>query len=268
MRCIIPQFSYDIGLCFSGLDQSVNRIKFFSCIVQNIKENQFPIDWVIENPKGISYGIDTPRGDRDKSYLLEGFKFFMQSYLVRDVIESFAVSLDQFYLLLLVDGKVSKGQYLVDMLSEEETKDYNRFQQLGLTRKKGGKIERLEKRFNLKLSQQNKEIISSLKDIRNCFSHSNGIVRETDGEIIDVTTRRFTWKSLHIWGENEDTGEKHTAISGEIIPAGLAVKAKIDKNIKDFQVSDILSFSAAETYEIGTTLQLVVKEYMDVFSKR
>ncbi len=45
-----------------------------------------------------------------------------------------------------------------------------------------GKIDKLDSKFSLKLPRVQKQLINSLKDIRNCLAHSNGVVRAMDGQ--------------------------------------------------------------------------------------
>lgn len=261
------KFTLDLADCFIEFNHSVNRVNLFSCIAQNITEEDLPRNWIIKNDNGVDYGINANPDNDERNYILNGYKHFVQLYLVRDLIETFALSLDTLFMVLLADGKTSQGGYLIDLLNEDDLAELKDFKQTGLTKKKKGKIEKLQSRFGLELSQESNSIIKSLRDIRNCFAHTNGRVRETDGAEAEGNKRKFVWKTMKIWAENEDTGETFAVKSNELVPAGLAVKTKIDTHEKSYTVGDSLSFTPVESYEIAFSLGTVVQEYLQSFNR-
>ena len=142
-----------INDCFKAFDISFNRLKYFSCITDNLNVESLPCAWSITNKSGMSYQITAPEED-NKEYLISGYKHFIQRYLVRDCIESFALCLDDLFLVLLLVGKtVPSTHTLLECLNEEERISLNKFRERGLSGR-DGKIKILKDRFNLDLPTQ------------------------------------------------------------------------------------------------------------------
>ena len=168
--------------CFRLFDQSFNRVKYFTCIVDSVDVENLPTEWTIKgNRSGMGYGMNPPK---EKERLLEGFQFSLRRYLVRDAIESFALCLDEicFVLLLLSETKrkLAAGQSLYDALNDDEKQFLQNFRSKGLS-PKDGKVGLLKQKFELEISEPSKRIIKGLKDIRDCLSHRNGIAGGGDG---------------------------------------------------------------------------------------
>lgn len=98
------KIEFSVEKCFKTFDQSFNRIKYFICIAENLTEKQLPSFWSIQNPGGISYGVNEP-DSKNKPLIVEGYKHFIKCYVLRDCIESFSLSLDKLFLILLIHGK-------------------------------------------------------------------------------------------------------------------------------------------------------------------
>ncbi len=115
---------FSINSCFRAFDQSFNRVKYFSCIVDNLDFSNFPAEWGIKQDNGLTYAVREPQGDDEKQRLLDGMHHFMQCYLVRDCIESFAIVLDKLFFLLLVDGKKYTPNKLHMMFYQKTKKSF------------------------------------------------------------------------------------------------------------------------------------------------
>lgn len=242
--------------CFKRFGQSFNRAQYFSCIMDNLDTSMLPNEWGIKNKSNLSYSMKAPD---DKQRLVDGCKHFMQRYLVRDCIESFALCLDELFFVLLLDGKKGlASQTLYDLLSPEECGEFNGFQFGGLREK----IDALENRFGLKLSEMHRRVVISLRDIRNCFAHSNGVVRVKDGQADGEQGRKFSWVTLHVFGQGVASGQQYEIELNKPFSEETHIYLRINENSRSFKVGESLSFSSAETYEIAWSLQRVAIELL------
>lgn len=247
--------------CFKQFDESFNRVKYFSCISDNLKETDLPLDWSIQNPNSISYGMGNPD---NLDYILKGYQHFIQRYLVRDCIESFSLSLDELFFALTINGKRFRpNQSIKEGLSESEFASITSFQWKGLS----DKVRKLESLYDLILSAEHKELIDSLKDIRNCFAHSNGIVRPIDGKECNHG-RKFKWKSFHVFLQGVDSGEKLALEIGVPLKEASNVCVQFVEYSRSFKVGESMSFSSKETYEIAWSLQMVGLDYIQMLNKK
>lgn len=253
--------------CFKAYDQSFNRVQYFSVITDNLTTAVFPDKWVIKNKSGLDFAMKEVNDDK-KEYMLDGYKHFIQSYLLRDCIESFAICLDKLFLFLLLNGKEIKlDQIIFESLSEDEKKLLKNFEKIGLYSKEG-KLQILKSKFNLTLSEDYNIIISSLKGIRNCFAHGNGFVRKIDGKE-DGEKRKFHWATFSIFGIGTTSGKKVEIEIGKRLEEEINICGKIDTkdHYKSFEVGEQLSFSSTETYEMAWSLKLVASEYIKQISQ-
>ncbi len=250
-----------INKCFTLFDQSFNRVKYFSCITDNISAAVFPKEWEIQNASGLRYKIGEVPQDKE-AYLIDGYKHFMQCYLVRDCIESFALSLDNMFFCLLLNGKqVRTDQTLHGCLSNDEKAALETFQKAGISSKEG-KAQILKQRFRLELSKDHHKIVSSLKDIRNCLAHTNGIVRETDGKKSERGKREFHWTVFSVFAVGTQSGKRHKIKFNEPFGEEVNVCAQLENVCKSYEIGKPLFFTSGETYEIAWSLQLISQEYL------
>lgn len=253
--------------CFKLFDQSFNRIKRFSKIGECLSVYNLPSDWGIKNDSGLTYSVE-PLPEDKKAYVLDGFRHFLQCYLVRDCIESFMLCLDSLYLLLSLNGKqIKSNQTLLEALTKDEKENYEKFTFSGLS-VKDGKIKKLEERFNLRLSKENKLIISSLKDVRDCLTHGNGIVQEKYGNSAKCGKRKFSWKTFHIFAEGISSKKKHKIELGKSFSEEVNLCLQIKECSKDFNIGEQLSFTSYETYEIAWSLQEIARGYLNIVSQQ
>lgn len=252
-----------INECFKLFKQSFNRIKYFSCIMDNLSATALPDTWEIKNESGIIYGIQEP-DDKLKELLIHSCGHFMQRYLVRDSIESFASCLDKLFFILLLRGKkILSNQTFYNLLSDEEKKHFKKFEKVGLSGKEG-KIQQLKSMFNLELPEEYNRIIVDLRDIRNCLAHSNGVVRNCDGKKDSKEKRKFHWATFSIFGIGVKSGKKFEIEFNKPFEEEANICGKLDlkDNFKSFKIGERLSFSSSETYEIAWSLQLVADKYL------
>jgi hypothetical protein len=272
----VPKIELPVKICFKLFDESFNRVQLFTIIGENIAINNLPNEWGIKNDSGITYPVEPPPEDK-KDYVVNGFKHFLQCSLVRDCIESFMLSLDTLYLLLSVNGKKMKlNQPLLIVLTEEERKDYNDFTLKGLS-KKDGKIKALKDKFGLELSEENKTIANSLKDIRDCLTHGNGIVNEKYGSDAKDGKRKFTWQAISIFLQSTESKKRYKIEFGKKISDyvggingqdSIDVCLEIKERSKDYEIGEQLTFSPAETYEIAWSLQEIGREYIQKIKEK
>jgi arsenate reductase len=256
-----------INNCFKILDQSFNRIKYFSCIVDSLDSSCLPSEWVIKQKNSISYTFTEPQGENEKQRILEGLRHFMQCYLVRDCIESFAIALDKLFHLLLVDGKkIHSQQTLDDVLSKDEKELLKKFKNEGLSSKEG-KIQLLHQHFCLDLLPDQKAIITSLKDIRNCFAHGNGIVRKTDGKKDTENKRKFCWKTVSVFAVGSESGKRYSVEFNQPFPEAGNICMQIVDHCKLFKIGEQMTFSSVETYEIALSLHLIAHRYISEIAR-
>lgn len=253
---------------FNLFAQSFNRVKYFSCIADNLNAENLPKAWVIQNPSGLSYKLDVPSKDKEE-YLIDGYKHFMQRYLVRDCIESFALCLDNLFFMLLLHGKQAQSnQPLYNCLSEEEKNILKMFQNTGIS-SRDGKVQILKQRFKLELPKAHNKVISGLKDIRNCLSHNNGIVRNTDGKKDGNNKRQFHWTIFTVFAVGTKSGKRFEIKFDQPFEEEVNICGKIDlgNKSKSFTIGKSLFFNSVETYEIAWSLQLVAQEYLKIISE-
>ncbi|NCC53422.1 MAG: hypothetical protein EOM20_19725, partial [Spartobacteria bacterium] len=134
----VQEAEFRIERSFKFFDQSFNRIKYFSSIANNTDIGSLPHNWSLQNKDGLTYMITAPRDDEERTRLINGYKHFIHCYLVRDSIESFALSLDQFCFMLLLNGKrikLSKPPF--ESLEEEEKEFYKKFERAGMSSQEG-----------------------------------------------------------------------------------------------------------------------------------
>lgn len=247
--------------CFKLFDHSFNRIKYFSCIMDNLSVTTLPDDWKIKKESSFDYAIQKP-DDKQKEKLVDGCRHFMQCYLVRDCIESFALCLDRLFLVLLLHGKrILPNQTLYNSLSKEDKKSLKTFEKVGLS----GKVQQLKNIFKLELPEEHNRIIVDLKDIRNCLAHSNGIVRDRDGKENGKEYRKFHWATFSVFAVGIKSGKEFKIELNKPFgeEANICAKLNIKDNFKSFKIGEMLSFSSSETYDIAWSLQLVAGKYLE-----
>lgn len=248
--------------CFKKLGQSFNRVKYFVGIIDTLDVAGLPDNWNIKNPSGIDYEVQLPAGENQN--IVDAYKYFMKRHLVRDVIESFALSLDEVFFLLLLDGKyVSSFQPLNQLLSEEEDKNLKKIQKQGIS----DKFKFFKEKYNIQLSGNWPDIIESQRHIRNCLSHSNGNVRKQDGTDGEGGKRKFTWKTMEIFLQETLTGKEHQIKFGEPIGFKANICLRIKDHSKEFNIGEQLSFSSGEVYEIAWNLMEFSKNLIREISK-
>lgn len=258
----VGSIKLQIDDCFKQFNVSFNRIKYFSCISENIATQNLPVKWEIYNPNGITFEIPTPD---NSDIILKAYKHFIQRYLVRDCIESFALCLDELCLVLMLNGKrISSASLLIDALSADEKTYFKKFQDVGLF----SKVEKLENDFSLCLSKDNKKVITSLKDIRNCFSHSNGIVRNIDGSRFSKSERRFVWRYFRVFVKGTDSDEETPLVIGMQLKEASLVCIQLTEYSKIFKIGESVSFSPIETYDIAYSLQLSALNYIEILKEK
>jgi hypothetical protein len=253
-----------INTCFKTFDQSFNRMRYFSCIASHLDFNDLPFSWNIHNPNGFAYGIKSPETQEEKQNILYGYKHFIHCYLLRDCIESFAISMDYLFLMLSLNGKkVLATQTLLESLCENGQKEFKKFENAGLSKK----VENLQKRFQLDLRDDNKEVIKGLNDIRNCFAHSNGIVRDRDGKN-DGQKRKFTWKTIFIFAKGEVSGNEFPIPWNEPMPEQGMICLQIRNHEKSFEIGQQLSFTPSEVHEIAFSLQRIGINFIEEIQQK
>ena len=260
-----PTINLDPVKCFKLFDESFNRIKYFPRIADGIDVGSLPTDWgITRSDSGIRYGMNQPN-EEQRQYLLNGFQYFLRRYLVRDCIESFALCLDELCLNLLLlsnlPRRVQSSQTLYDILEDEEKKFLKDFQDKGLSNK-NGKIGLLRTRFGLELSDKHKKTIKSLKDIRDCLTHRNGITSTRDGFSAEGQKIKFKWLTLDFFVVGTETGFKQPFKIGEVYKEGVNCFFKIKEHSKIVDVGSSLEFSSVEIYDIAHSLQLISMDYI------
>lgn len=255
--------------CFKIFDHSFDRLKYFSSISNNVSVQNLPKNWDIQNPEGLTYSIRKPE-EKDHQMIVEGYKHFIGCYLLRDCIESFSLALDDMFFGLLLHGKHihSSSRNFYDAFSVEEKKALRNFKNTGLF-SDNGKVQLLKSRFQVELPSQHNTCISSLRDIRNCFAHANGFVRDVDGkeESEDKSKRSFYWQTICLFVKS-DSGEESKLEMNKVISGGGSLCLRIQTHSKSFRIGEQLSFSTSEIYEMGQSLQFIARQYLQEIYKK
>ena len=117
----VEKVEISLNESFRIFEQSFNRLKYFSCISENITQHHMPSDWLIESESGLHFKMRKPNEDNIFN-IISGYKKFMRLYLIRDCIDSYALSLDKFFMLLLLNKKrIASHQPIIHGLDEAET---------------------------------------------------------------------------------------------------------------------------------------------------
>ncbi|MDP7143214.1 MAG: hypothetical protein QF692_01820 [Alphaproteobacteria bacterium] len=239
--------------------QSFNRLLYYIPLADNLDVSCFPDRWGIISNQGVLHEGTVPVTKQDEKGLLEGFQNLTYRYLLRDCIESFALSLDDLYATLQVYEKKSPSN-----LDEEDRKKAESFARAGIYRKKEGKLQRLKKDFGLKLPEDYRSIISGLKDIRDCLSHSAGIVMPHHGNKVSQSDEReFSWLSLHAHAIGKMSGKRYEIEVGDEFPEPVTLQVEPRPHAKTFKIGHHLIFSPGEAFDIANSLNLVLEQYID-----
>jgi hypothetical protein len=238
--------------------QSFNRLLHYIPLTENLDKSCLPKRWGIKGNQGLLHEVSAPSNEQDRKGLLEGFQNLTYRYLLRDCIESFALSLDDLYATLQLCKKKA-----ISNLDEEDRKNAERFASAGIYRKKDGKLQRLKKDFGLELSDDYRQIIAGLKDIRDCLSHSAGIVMPRHGkQISKPDERQFSWLSLHAHVIGEASGKRYEAEVGDDFPEPVNLMVEPKMHHKTFKIGHHLIFSSSEAFDIANSLKLVFDNYI------
>jgi hypothetical protein len=250
--------------CFRPFDRSFQRVKYFSCVVDGMSPADLPSEWLIESASGIGFGMQEPTEEFQKE-IVEWFRVFTKRWLVRDCVESFALSLDRLCEALMLMGikrrRIKSGQRLKEIFTDSEAQFIKDFSNAGLTGKRG-KVRRLQDEFGIELVEERKKIIRGLKDIRDCLSHRNGVVGESDGEAASPEEGRFHWLTTHLYIEDVKTGIQLPLEVGRVYENGGDVCMQIIQHEKCVTLGNSLRFSSVEAYEIAQSLQWVAQGYL------
>ncbi|MET0154738.1 MAG: hypothetical protein ABW189_01355, partial [Rickettsiales bacterium] len=92
----VPVIEVKIENCFKEFIESYNRVKYFCCVADNLEASFFPSDWLIKNEGKLDFGVKA-LSEEEQIFLLTGFRFFLRRYLLRDAVESFAISLENLF---------------------------------------------------------------------------------------------------------------------------------------------------------------------------
>lgn len=239
--------------------QSFNRLLHYIPMTDNLDVSFLPKRWGIKGRQGLIHQIPTPSNEKDIIQLIEGFQNLTYRYLLRDCIESFALSLDDLYATLQLYKKKN-----ISNLDEGDRQKAESFARAGIYRKKDGKLQRLKKDFGLELPENYRLVISGLKDIRDCLSHSAGIVMPHHGRKTSKRDEReFSWLSLHLHAIGKDTRKRYEVEAGSHFPEPVTLMAESVMHKKRFKIGHHLIFSSSETFDIANSLKLVFENYID-----
>ncbi|WP_299345232.1 hypothetical protein [uncultured Maritalea sp.] len=255
---------------FNLFAQSFRRVKYFLFIADNISISHLPQEhWEIGNKESVRFAIPTPPSNKIGG-LVEGFQHFQRLYLVRDSIETFALCLDDlcFKLLLAQSGTrhIPIGGTLHDSLEATEKAFLNEFKSNGVSPTKG-KISKLKERFSLSLSEDIERAIGSLKNVRDCLSHRNGIVSEKDGEAAKGGLRRIQWPAFELFVLDHKTKKRSKLSFGTTYINGGTIELQMIPRAKVFSVGEKLEFTSAEVFEIAQALNLAAQKYLSQIQK-
>ena len=239
--------------------QSFSRLIYYTSLASNLDTSCFPDQWGITSNQGVLHEGTMPVKEQDQKGLLEGFQNLTYRYLLRDCIESFALSLDDLYATLQLYEKKA-----ISNLDEEDRKQAEKFARVGIYRKKEGKLQRLKKDFGLELPNKYRSIISSLKDIRDCLSHSAGIVAPHHGkEVSQSDEREFSWFSLHAHAIGKISETRYEVMVGDEFPEPVNLILEPKPHTKTFKIGHHLIFSPSEAFDIANSLNLILEHYID-----
>jgi len=238
---------------------SFNRILYYLPLTENLDISCLPEVWDMKVNEGL-VNIPPPLPDKkDQKKLLDGYKIIMYRYLLRDCIESFALALDDLYAVLQVRQKGG-----IKNLKEEDRKKAKSFAQMGIYRKKDGKLQRLKKDFGLELPEDNRKALSGLKDIRDCLSHNNGLIMPHHGQKTGQRyERKFSWFTNKVYALGKTTGKKYDPTSSILPKEEVSLKIELIPNEKIFKTNEYITFSPGEVFDISYSLKLSIMKLVE-----
>ncbi len=249
---------------FKIFRQSFNRVTCFLPITENLDFSSLPDVWEISGREGFLHTFKAFSSDENKKEILEGYRHFASLYMLRDCIESFALGLDHLYSILMIRNTTFiPGTSFYAGLNEEEQKRIKDFERVGLYRPRDGKIQKLKKDFGLEISEDHRKVIAGLKDIRDCLSHSNGVVMPKYGiKTTEQNLMKFSWLAFSIYAVGAETGKKFEVKAGQKLSEPSQIVMKLETHNKAFNVGVQLAFSACEVFEIAYSLNLAIAQYI------
>lgn len=190
----------------------------------------------------------------DLQKIKEEFKIWIVGKGLEELIETFAVFLEQlFSMLLFVEAWKIKGRADQDKQT--------RFNQLGLK----DKLTRLE---NYNIRTTFKDDVLSVNQARHCLTHRLGIVDERDVNSTDGLT--VQWRTPQLYGHNEDGTEfipnmemfeeNNISKSPVEFPEGSPVKMRNDLRSKVFSVGSRIILEPRDLKEICFWFLVLVNE--------
>lgn len=239
--------------------QSFNRLMMFLPIIGNLNQSCLPQKWQIKGRQGLINDVRPPVDDKEKAYVLESFQHLTYRHLLRDCIESFALGLDDFYTILKLREKGS-----IQNLTEEDRDKAVKFANAGLFRKKDGKLQQLKKDFGLEIPEDYRQVISSLKDIRDCLSHSAGVVMPHHGlQTSKPDERKFSWFFLSVFAVGNASKKRYEVnAAGQKFPEPVTLMMETKTHYKNYKIGEFLLFSQEEAFEIANSLKVVFERYI------
>lgn len=240
-----------IEKAFEAFNISFNRSRYFMIMIDNFDESHMPSNWASKDNFGVIHHLPEPK---NKGELIDVYKKYVANFILRDCIEAFALALDNLFFIVSLHGKkVLIGAPLINALSTEEQKELKNFKFCGLSEK----LKRLSSKIGGPYDDEDLSIIASMKDIRDCFSHHFGLVRNTDGKSAKNHKRKFEWLVLNTFLRNRDTGRRQKLVFGEKLnqPCDLCIELK--KHCKEFKVNQMLAFTKNECMEILLTHKIL-----------
>ena len=102
-----------------------------------------------------------------------------------------------------------------------------------------------------------KSVIKSLNDIRNCLSHSSGIVRPQDGQKDEENYRKFKWIIFSASVRGNETGKIYELEVGKSYDEDATIILELTEHERRFKVGQQLSFKTLDIYEMAFTLQRI-----------
>lgn len=249
---------------FQIFGQSFNRIRCFLPITENLDLSSLPDVWDIKGRQDLLHAFKGFSSEKDRKEILEGYKHFITRYLLRDCIESFALGLDHLYSILMIrNTQFVPGTSFYAGLTEREQKQIKDFERVGLYRRRDGKIQRLKKDLGLEISKDHHKVVAGLKGIRDCLSHSNGIVMpEYGSKTAEPNVMEFSWLAFSVHAVGVQTGKKFEVRAGIELPEASNIIMDLKSHSKTFKVGEHLTFSSYEVFEIAYSLNLVATQYV------
>lgn len=236
-----------------AFDRSARRLFFISKLPELTLADSIEIDWSEQADDGaVRISLYHDLNQEQLTDLLKNYPNWINNNLLRNLIESFYLYLDNVYLCCYEADIYSKTNNLLS--KDKKSSVIKEFRELPVEKK----IRELKKYSVIIDKKNDQQAFLSFKTIRDCLSHNDGIVTDKVGHNHE-NKRKVFWSTYRVYRHRRETlrtANNPVQVSNE----ESTVTVKLKRHEKVFSVGDEISFSRAELVEIAYTFLGIIEE--------